>query len=216
MTDNQLTLGSKLRNHRESLGLKVEDMAREIRVAPTLVQALEEGRYEAFGAKVYAQGAVRRVIARFPPESGADMWLRHLEEEWPQTFSFNKRMAGSAQKDHYAFYITPLRFLAIVAGVLCISFLVFMGLQVKTFIGTPYLRVDEPKNGIMTTMPYTRVRGVTGKESLLTVNGREVILDSGGSFDREVELLSGLNVLEFIVQNRFGKMRREVRHVVVK
>lgn len=216
MSQHISILGEKLRLHRESLGLRVEDLAREICISPVFVRALEEGRLYKLPAKVYAAGIIKQIAMRFPPEGGARVWTADLNREWQEAKKNQNPAASLSRKDYYGFYITPMRLAAITAALGFLFFIVFMGWQIKAFISTPHLRVEEPHEGALSHSRRMTLRGTAEKESQLTINGRELILQSDGAFDVQIELISGLNTLEFIVQNRFGKITREARNVVVQ
>jgi hypothetical protein len=88
--------------------------------------------------------------------------------------------------------------------------------QLIGFTAAPRLYIDEPQTQTITDIPIVRVKGITEKESQLTVNGREITMNGDGAFDEEIELASGVNVLHFFVKNRFGKSSEATKYVVVR
>ncbi|KKT72228.1 MAG: hypothetical protein UW69_C0099G0010 [Microgenomates group bacterium GW2011_GWA2_44_7] len=48
------------------------------------------------------------------------------------------------------------------------------------------------------------------------MNGREITIDGLGNFEENLELAVGLHILEFLSENRFGKVSKEMRRIIIK
>ena len=105
---------------------------------------------------------------------------------------------------------------AALGGGLCLFFIAFFAVRLAGFVGAPPLEIVSPPDGVLLHKPYVVVSGRGERESRLTLNGREITMDEAGNFDEEMELLTGVNTLEFYLENRFGAVTREVRDVVVE
>ena len=105
---------------------------------------------------------------------------------------------------------------AAIGGIALVVFLFFFGFRLVRFVGTPDFTLEEPRDGVEFIDPIIFVRGRAEKESSLTVNGRELKIDEFGRFDEQIELASGVHTLEFIVKNRFGKITKEIRNIIIK
>src|SRR3989338_438908 len=206
------SLGERLKERRESLGLTIQVLAQEVQAPQKYIMGLEEDRYEVFSAKIYALGFLKKILGVLNFE-GRGEFLKEFSNEWDvQMFRTRKELAPLHENRGEEPLVTPTR-LGIAAGVLfLVLFLVFFGFRLTRFVGTPRLVIEEPDNSAAFEGPVIRVKGRTEKESRLTVNGRELKIDEVGNFSEEIELAAGLNSLEFLVQNRFGKESKEVRH----
>lgn len=211
--------GNELRVKREALGMTIEDIAREARIASRYVEALETGAYGAFPAKVYAQGAVRRLARIF----GGDPQelLVALEREWAGeaaegTRSIYYNGQGKKTWSSRSFFLTPRRVWGIAGGAILAALIGFWGARLFVFASPPALAIESPADRSRISRPTVAVKGFTEKESGLTVNGREVTIDERGGFDEEIELQLGVNRLQFVSESRFGKMSEEVRYVLVE
>lgn len=216
--ENGSLLGERLRQAREEMRMTPEALARLACIASRYIRALESGEWRAFSAKVYAQGALKRVIGVCRMED-ADFLVTALDQEWKAAFPEMHDTPGSFVKNipyPRAFRLTPRRIgvgtaisiLALVAG--------FWGIRLVTFAAPPTLRLTEPEERAGYENSSVSVRGRTEKESRLTVNGRELTLDERGNFDEKIELPQGAHELEFVSRNRFGKEQTVVRHIFVK
>ena len=214
-SEKQPTLGLRLREKREELGLSIQDIAREIKVSSQYIHALEEGNYEALSARVYARGFLKRILALFGI-SDTSSWFEEFDLEWDIWDKQRSAKAVPQKRIRRGPYITPRRLVWTGGAIFLLLFLVFAGIRLKNFTSAPVLIVDEPQDRVEIHQPSTKVRGHTERESRLTVNGREITIDDSGNFNQDIELSSGVNELEFVVLSRFGKDTKVTRYVVVK
>ncbi len=209
-------LGERLRKRREELGLSVEDVSREIQAPQRFVEALEADNLEAFSAKVYALGFLKKLLDAMRMEE-KDRFLKEFSNEWDvRTFRKRKEMQPLPENRGITPLVTPARLGIAIGGIALLFFLAFLGFRLTRFLGTPSLILREPRDQAVYTQPVVLIRGRTEKESKLTVNGREIKIDETGEFAEEVELGAGVHTLEFLVQNRFGNTSKEVRNIIIR
>lgn len=211
-----LGLSEQIQAWRMSVNMSVEEVAKQLSVRPQIIYAFEKGDYSVFPARVYAVGYLKRMIDHFSiPDSDAlcDALKIEWEEKRGGVHGEIRALPHSSQKK---WHITPRRFLGVCGCVLFLFFGWLLAVQLIGFTAAPRLHVDEPAIHAITDIPVMRVKGTTEKESQLTVNGREIIMNGDGAFDEEIELIGGVNTLRFFVTNRFGKSSEEVRYVVVR
>lgn len=213
-----LGLGEYIRMRREAKRISVEDMARELKIAPRYVVALEEGAYHVFPAKIYAHGFLKRTLSFLGvAEDQQAACLELFGEEWSARFPEKKEEPVPLPQQHNrVLLITPSRLMQMLGAVALTAFLILLAIQLVHFTGVPRLVLHEPADRFVADKPLVRVQGTTEKESQLTVNGREVTIDGAGNFDTEIDLQPGVNILEFLVRNRFGKETRVTRAGVVR
>ena len=210
-------LAVQLREKREALGMEVDDLAREARVSALYVRALEEGDWRVFPAKVYARGALGRIVGVIEPNDGTAL-LEMLNREWPREPKGKSAAAGgeSGIRREPLFLLTPGRLGALLAAGVLVAILGFWGVRLVVFAAPPSLAIESPADRIALSGPITKVKGVTEKESRLTVNGRELTIDERGNFDQGIQLPLGANRLEFVSESRFGKISKELRYVLMQ
>lgn len=211
------TLGKILKKRREELGLSVEEVAHKIQAPLNYIQALEEDRYEIFTARVYAQGFFKKLMKVIGLEN-QDKYLQIFDAVWNEYALPPKRIKTSfitsyAKKQ----YFTPRRLGVATVSFFLIGFLTFLGYRLTHFVGAPQIIFEEPqKEDIVLTESTIHIKGKTEKESQLTVNGREITIDELGNFEDRIDLIKGLNILEFLVYNKFGKQTMVTKYIVVQ
>ena len=212
-----VTLGEKIKGQRESLGFSIKDLAAKLQTLPQYLEALEQENMSFFPAKVYALGFLKKLIGLINLGGRQEELLQEFNLVWDQ-----KR--GKEAESHwppawsralFGFTVTPKILSFGIAVVILFSLLTFLGFRLVYFVARPQLAVEAPREGEIFETPLAMAKGSTQTESQLTVNGRELKIDTNGRFGENIELLTGVNTLEFLVQNRFGKQARVVRNVLV-
>lgn len=210
------SIGNRLRKRRERLSMSIEELAEELQIPQKYLKAFEDDRFEVFSAKVYARGFLKKIMRALAIKDPEQI-LQEFDTEWEvRTFRKRGKVTPLPQSNSRVSFITPRRTAFMFAGLALLFFLLFFGWRLTVFISNPALNLEEPKDNSTVITPVIRVKGNTEKESHLTVNGRELTIDEAGNFNEEIELASGLNALEFISQNRFGKISRTIRFILVK
>ncbi|MBI2055774.1 MAG: helix-turn-helix domain-containing protein [Candidatus Sungbacteria bacterium] len=216
---NQKTLGQRLRERREELNLSIRNVAAELATSQKFVCALEAGNYKELTAKVYARGFLDRAIILLGLDEHAAELIFCFEREWDlfikrktTAFSYKQPQGMSGE-----WRVTParIRFGAIALGLFLL--LSFLGIRIFGFLRAPALVINEPfAEEVRKSEPVMKVSGKGQKESRLTMNGRELRMGESGEFTDTIELLPGLNTLEFVLENRFGKLTRVMKYVLVE
>lgn len=210
------TLGEKLKKERERAELSLREAARRIQSSIRLLQALEENDYKKFPAKVYALGFLKRLLRELAIPNPEE-WLKEFNNEWEvRMFQKNKEALPLPENRGEDPYITPARLWTGTGILLFVFLLIFLGLRFNNFVASPKLNLESPAEQQEMEGPTVKIKGQTEKESQLTINGREIKIDGQGNFEEDIELLPGLNILEFLARNRFGKESKVVRHILVK
>lgn len=215
-TKNSESLGERLKRRREALNLTAENVAAEIQAPLKYIYAFEADDYRVFSAKVYALGFFKKILVVLACEDAA-MLTVEFGHEWDiQRFRSQSEIKSLPENRGKTPYVTPLRVGIVLLGLCGLFILFFFGYRFAHFLLSPKLIIVEPKDHSQVFGPVIHVKGMTEKESRLTMNGREVNIGERGDFVDSVELGAGLNILEFIVKNRFGKIGKETRAVLVK
>lgn len=213
------TLGIELKTRREARGMRVDDLARAAHISAQYIRALEENGYHLFPAKIYAQGAVRRMGNIFE-DGDTEALVALLNREWPNgigeyRYTNASRFFGFSR--HLSeLRLTPRRIGMIAAGAFILLLTGFWGLRLFVFSTPPRLTVKSPAPYARITASTAVIQGSTERESRLTVNGREIKIDERGNFNTDIELQTGVNELHFSSESRFGKTSHETRYVFVE
>ncbi len=78
------------------------------------------------------------------------------------------------------------------------------------------LTIESPKNGETLSDSFVVVKGIAEGSALLTVNGAKVLTDEKGSFQQEMLLGLGYNVIEVRSLDRFNREAKTVLELVYR
>lgn len=215
-TKKSETLGERLKKRRESLGLSQEEASIEIQSPVRYIQAFEDDDYTVFSAKVYALGFLKKMLAALSIKDTAS-FSSEFNREWEVQRSRRRPEITPLPENRGArIYLTPFRAGAAALVVFGLLIIAFFGYRFSHFLLSPSISIVEPHDRSEVSGPAVHIKGNTEKESRLTVNGREVNISEQGEYDEWFEVGAGINTLEFVVADRFGKTARKVRYILVK
>ena len=92
-----------------------------------------------------------------------------------------------------------------------LTLLGFLGFRIDSILGKPTLDVTLPET---TTNQTINVTGKVNPGDTLTLNNEVVYPDERGQFEKEVQLETGLNTLEFRANRFLGRETRVVKQVI--
>lgn len=84
------------------------------------------------------------------------------------------------------------------------------------FLRPPTLTVTAPARDIAVSESSYEARGRTDPEADATVNGRPLFSGEAGEFAERLQLVKGVNKLEFEARNRYGKTTTAIRYIIVE
>lgn len=213
--NNTATLGAYLRSLREDAGLEISQLAEICHIPEEYIKALEEDRYDFFSARVYAQGSIKKILNALNVEKKefcltwfSNEWQKvHLQEQGRYSYFPEKSPNNSKKLFLNIYFILEVLILAVIVG-----FFIFR--IAKSFEG-PTLEILYPQNEVIELhKPILKITGTVDPEASLTVNGREAAIDDKGKFTIKVYLQPGLNTLEFIAKDRFGRLKKKKKYIV--
>lgn len=101
--------------------------------------------------------------------------------------------------------------LGIVLGIGFFS-LIFFNMRDRIF-GVP-LKVITAKNGATLSSPFLSITGRSEHARSLTINGRSITVDRKGTFNEEIVLSPGYNIIEISAIDQFGNKKVKTYQVV--
>jgi len=96
-----------------------------------------------------------------------------------------------------------------------ILILIFFGYEFK-FLRSPNLEISSPDRDLTTDVNVYDIHGRTDRDADLTMNGRALYSGETGEFTERIYLVKGVNTLEFVAGNRYGKTTTVTRYIIVR
>jgi cytoskeletal protein RodZ len=174
------------------------------------LEALEAGQFEKLPPLVYRAGIFKRLAKFLDVDKSEIIRMYKQEVQTVEVSSYNGNVIKTKQN---SYFVLTQRKLAIFLGALFLILLsAYLFYQFKFLVGPPNLAVD-PKEDMVTQQESLTVRGKTDSGVYLTINGENVYVASDGGFSKEVQLTSGINVIEVKAVNNFEKSTKIVRQI---
>lgn len=202
----------RLRALREEKNIGLDELEKKTMIGKKYLQALEECRFRDIPyPAIYQKNFVKKYAEALglEPEPFTRQYL--IEESVKEK---KREPNKDIAKSRWCFLPTVLRFGALF--LLALIFISYLGWQVKRIVEPPRLVIYSPVEGMITEEQKIFVQGETEKESVASLNGKEIKVSENGQFKEEVSLSAGVNTLEIVVKKKHGKTTTEARHVVYK
>jgi len=99
---------------------------------------------------------------------------------------------------------------------LFVAVFIYFFYEVSDFLFFPRLSIVFPQDGSELFSTLIDVRGKTGPNQVVFVNGKEFTATSDGIFEGVLSLAPGYNVIAFSASDRFGNETRKIAQIVIK
>ena len=110
--------------------------------------------------------------------------------------------------------ISPKKIVLIVFILFLILVAVYFWRELCFLVNAPSLKVINPPTDITSTEEKFKISGKTEPGVYLTINKDEAYVDKEGFFEEEINLSQGLNIIEIVAKNRFGKESKEIKRII--
>lgn len=206
------SIGEELSHLRREQNLTLSEMAEKTKVRKQLLGALEKGAVADLPERLYTRNLFRTYVKTLMGNEA--YFLNRFDEEWgscdvPHFGRVPFRRAGSRA------FLSPSKIIAFFGiAAACFSVMAYLGLEVLEITSPPDIQVSSPSDGFTTDQAIIRMTGKTKPNVSLKVNGSQILLSKDGSFETEIALERGLNVVAFEGSKRYSKATRMYRHIV--
>ncbi len=209
-----MAISETLKKERESKRLTIEDVSQKTNVPKRYVSALEEADFANLPAPVYIRGYLKKIsqLLNLNEEETWNLFLKeHAESKAPAIDILPQNRFEQPLKWHYIF-LKILKSLPVIIIVITVAGFLFI--QIRSFLGAPYLKLNNPSLDLSTQDASIRVEGEGRHNSYITLNGKEIYLGKDGKFSEEIYLNPGVNEIKVEAESRLGKTTSIIRRIV--
>lgn len=211
---NSMTLSEILKKERETKRLAVEDVNQKTNVPLKYIVALEEADFSNLPAPVYTRGYLKKIsqLLNLNDEELWKLFLKECDESRAPTIDILPQNRFEQPLKWRYIVLKILKSLPVIIITITVAGFLFM--QIKSFLGAPYLRLDNPAIDLPTQDESIKVEGLGRHNSYITLNGKEIYLGKDGKFSEEIYLKPGKNEITVEAKSRLGKTTTITRFVV--
>jgi len=207
-----IRLGQKLHDERIKKGLALEQIAKDLKIKPHFLVAIENGEYNLLPDPAYAQGFVRNYAdyLGFPNAQISALFKRDFDEKKATKVLPD----GMTQSQEFSLKRISIRrvFIGTASLFLLLGFLLF---QYRFMFLAPSINIKSPKDGSVVTQDVT-ILGKTDSDAIVTVNNEPVFVNNNGEFVKKITFFPGNTNFVVKAKNRLGRETTLQRSITVK
>jgi cytoskeletal protein RodZ len=205
----ETTLGEKLKNLREKNLYSVKRLAKKIFIHKKYIEALEENNYADLPDEIYTKNYIIAYIKFFKQDPAPFVNAYFSEISKNKT---NKTVQKRMGKPCFVFPAHVTKYA--VLGLIIISFATYLGLEIKKITSPPNLEIFEPTDETIVKSPILSITGKSEKETRIKINGESVMPNADGTFNEEIDLQHGLNVIKISAAKKYSKENIIYRKII--
>ena len=189
-----LSLSEIIRLKIREKGIDTKRLSLQTGIEEKYCEALRDGDFEKLPADIYVRGYLFKIAEVFGLDAD-NLWSQYKKEK--QSFSLTPYLSKNKLKKTNYFQFGFL------VSVFLIS-LVFIIYQISSLFLPPKIELSYPSFDLIVSSPSINIKGVTNAP-LVEINNKKVYPLSDGSFDFNLSLLPGLNIIKVEAKNQLGK-----------
>jgi len=209
---NDQTLSEKLMTLRKEARLTLSELSEKTKIQKKFLKAFETGAFHKLPDPIYAKLYLKRYVKAL---GGDEKYYLDQFDQERGTCDIIKSHQIPRQKTHALKFFVASRLIKIgVFALFVCSLTGYIGFEIKTIIAPPKIHIVFPTDGTSTKEATIVVKGTAEKGTSLSINGQEVLLSKDGSFEKEIALERGLNILAIQGAKRYSQTRKQFRRVI--
>lgn len=206
-------MGEKLHSMRKAANLTLSEMVEKTKIQRKYLRAFEEDDYDALPEPLYA----KKFLKRYVQELGGDVdyfldgFDALCQRKHPDPKTFPERSIKNWQLPSLSKFLKVASL--VIVGLAVVGYL---GWQVRAIINPPEIVVYSPRDGMYTSSATVTIAGKAEDEAEVRINGDAVLLNRDGTFEEEIALERGVNVISIEGKKRYSKSKEIYRRVVLE
>jgi len=209
-----IMLSEIIKKERENKRLTTEDVRQQTNVPLKYIVAFEESDFPNLPAPVYVRGYLKKIasLLNLNAEELYNLFLKEYEgAKAPIVDILPQNRFEQPLKWRYIF-LKIVKFLPVI--LVTVGVAGFLAYQIKSFVGAPYLKLDNPAVDLITKDASIKIGGSGRHNSYITLNGKEIYLGKDGKFSEELYLNTGVNEIRVEAKSRLGKTTTIIRRII--
>ncbi len=210
--NHEQTLGEKLHHLRKEARLTLSELAQKTKIQKIYLKAFEANDFQNLPAPMYTRNYLKTLVRVL---GGNEAYYLDQFEQERGTCDVKKHQPTFRKRARATTFFVASRFVHVGIFLFFVGVLAsYIGFEIKTIISAPSLQIVSPIDGYQTSDATIIVKGKTEKGARIQINGSNVLLSQDGSFEKEVALERGLNVLQIEGAKRYSHLATQYRRVI--
>ncbi|MFH1838614.1 MAG: helix-turn-helix domain-containing protein [Candidatus Kuenenbacteria bacterium] len=207
------TLGEKFKKAREEKQMELLKIEEITGIQTKYLIAIEKGDYQEIPGEIYLKKFLK-IYAKIL-EMDLENILKLYQEEQKILSKSNSNIFPEIKNKTRLLFI-PNIFKKSLIGIFLIILLFYIIFEVKNIISPPILTIQKPLDNLIILESTIEITGKTDINSSVTINDQEIFKNSDGSFNKIINLQSGLNLIKISAKKKHSREVVKYRKVMVE
>ena len=196
-----ITAGEVLKNKRESLGKPLDQVSSDTKIQKRFLEYIEQDKFSYFDSEVFLTGFIKiyakylgldinKILALYR-RSNPSVQRELIKKEEKE--SKGKNIVGKKQLSFKT--LDPKTLVTFILSTFLLLIIGYIGLQIYKFQTPPEITILEPLDGAEVNEESVTVKGEVDNNTVIEINDKAVETNDDGSFEKEIELKEGSNLI---------------------
>ena len=196
-----ITAGEVLKNKRESLGKPLDQVSSDTKIQKRFLEYIEQDKFSYFDSEVFLTGFIKiyakylgldinKILALYR-RSNPSVQRELIKKEEKE--SKGKNIVGKKALSFKT--LDPKTLVTFILSTFLLLIIGYIGLQIYKFQTPPEITILEPLDGAEVNEESVTVKGEVDNNTVIEINDKAVETNDDGSFEKEIELKEGSNLI---------------------
>lgn len=196
-----ITAGEVLKNKRESLGKPLDQVSSDTKIQKRFLEYIEQDKFSYFDSEVFLTGFIKiyakylgldinKILALYR-RSNPSVQRELIKKEEKE--SKGKNIVGKKALSFKT--LDPKTLVTFILSTFLLLIIGYIGLQIYKFQTPPEITILEPLDGAEVNEESVTVKGEVDNNTVIEINDKPVETNDDGSFEKEIELKEGSNLI---------------------
>lgn len=207
---------AELKQAREKKYIDLKKAAKDLKISPRYLAALEEGNTKGLPAGVYGRNFLREYafyLGLEPAPLLESFFNSRPEEPAGRTGQGGDPFSRQAPRPFYFLAVPKIMRGAIIVS-LALALAAYLAYSVYSIVSPPALAVSQPPDDITVNRDNLTIIGQTETEADLTINNENILVEEDGSFSKRINLQKGINTITIKAQKKYSRENIITRKVL--
>ncbi len=218
-------LGGKLRKKRLSKNIELDVVEASIGIQKKHLIAIEGSRYEKLPGRVYVDNFIKKYASYLGFDT--EDCLSEVEKEYKMFNDISSNSFSENMNSRFVVFKKPKNILStkfffannilkniVIAFIFLLCF-AYLGVEAMDALSSPNIKIYSPDDNMVLNTRSVFIEGEVDGLAKVYINDKEILTNNAGIFAEDINLHSGVNIIKFSANKKYGKPSIVYRKVLV-
>lgn len=203
--------GIKLKKSREAKKIEIEEAAKHLHIRKEYLVALENDQYELLPSGLYGRQFLKKYCRLLKLSYKKILADSPLSETELNNNPFSQKIPKARN-----FLVFPQLAKNLMLLFLFLILILYLLFYFKQLNSPPKLIIEYPEKNLVTNSYLLTIKGLSDPETEIIINGNVIMSAQDGSFNKDIQLKSGLNTINISAKKKHGQDISIQRQILVE